>query len=217
MNTRGDPEIPPLAELFRAAAAVLTGEVEAEGPPRDLLARLDYLDGAVEQARHRAAMLRAASGFNRIFTLEAVDAPGLFALGAEVDPASVGMRGAPLASMSGTSLTFRQAFESCVGEGVEYLSQFATDEDAIEQCMADEALAGASPGPRVLWEHLLPWRRDRSALLTAWTIAGDLADGRPVRLPADIGFRRPAEERDIDPPWPVSTGCGAGPDHLTAT
>jgi ribosomal protein S12 methylthiotransferase accessory factor len=122
MNTRGDPEIPPLAELFRAAAAVLTGEVEAEGPPRDLLARLDYLDGAVEQARHRAAMLRAASGFNRIFTLEAVDAPGLFALGAEVDPASVGMRGAPLPSVSGTGLTFRQAFESCVGEGVEYLS-----------------------------------------------------------------------------------------------
>jgi ribosomal protein S12 methylthiotransferase accessory factor len=38
-----------------------------------------------------------------------------------------------------------------------------------------------------------------------------------VRLPADICFRRPAEERDIDPPWPLSTGCGAGPDHLTAT
>lgn len=124
---------------------------------------------------------------------------------------------ARLASVSGTGLTFRQAFESCVGEGVEYLSQFATDEDAIEQCTADEALVGASPGPRVLWEHLLPWRRDRSALLTAWTIAADLADGQPVRLPADICFRRPAEERDIDPPWPVSTGCGAGPDHLTAT
>jgi ribosomal protein S12 methylthiotransferase accessory factor len=217
MNARGDPEMLSLAELFRAAAAMLSGEAVAEGPPRDLLACLDYLDDAVEQAPHRAAMLRAAAGFHRIFTLEAVDAPGLIALGAEVDPTCVGVRGAALASVSGTGLTFRQAFESCVGEGVEHLSQYATDADAIEQLTPAEALAGAAPAPRVLWEHLLPYRRDRSASLTAWTIAADLADGQPVRLPADVCFRRPAEQRDIDPPWPMSTGCGAGPDHLTAT
>ncbi len=216
MNARSDPEILPPAELFRAAAAMLIGEAVAEGPPRDLLARLDYLDDAVEQAPHRAAVLRAASSFNRIFTLAAADAPGLIALGAEVDPACMGVRGAPLGSVSGASLTFRQAFESCVGEGVEYLSRYVTDEDVINQLTVEEALAGASPALRVLWEHLLPYRRDRSARLTAWTIAADLADGQPVRLPADICFRRSAAERDIDPPWPLSTGCGAGPDLLTA-
>src|SRR5271156_4276908 len=118
----------PLAELLRAAAAMLISGTAAEGPPRDLLARLDYFDDAIEQAPHRAAMLRAASGFNRIFTLESVDAPGLFALGAEVDPACVGVHGLPLSSVSGIGLTFRQAFESCIGEGVERLSQYATGE-----------------------------------------------------------------------------------------
>jgi ribosomal protein S12 methylthiotransferase accessory factor len=217
MNARSDPEMLPLAELFRAAAAMLIGEAVAEGPPRDLLVRLDYLDDAAEQAPHRAAMLRAASSFNRIFTLGAPDAPGLIALGAEVDPACMGARATPLGSVSGAGLTFRQAFESCVGEGVEHLSRYATDEDNIEQLAVDEALAGASPALRVLWERLQPYRRDRSARVTAWTIAADLADGAPVHLPADICFRRSAEERDIDPPWPLSTGCAAGPDLLTAT
>jgi len=213
---RSDPGMLPLAELLRAAAAMLISGTAAEGPPRDLLARLDYLDDAIEQAPHRAAMLRAASGFNRIFMLEPVDAPGLVALGAEVDPASMGALGVPLSSVSGTGLTFREAFESCVGEGVERLSQYATGEDAIQHLVAEEALAGASPALRGVWELLEPYRHDRSGSITAWTNAADLADGQPVRLPADICLRRPAEERDIDPPWPLSTGCGAGPDHLTA-
>ena len=216
MNVRSDPEMLPLAELLRTAAAMLISDAPVEGPPRDLLARLDYLDDAIEQAPHRAAMLRAASGFNRIFTLEPVDAPGLIALGAEVDPACTGARGMPLASVSGVGLTFRQAFESCVGEGMEHLSQYATDEDAIQHLEAEEALAGASPALRGLWEQLAGYRRDRSASITAWTNAADLADGQAVLLPADICLRRPAEARDIDPPWPLSTGCGAGPDHLTA-
>ena len=62
-SARSDPDMQRTAELFRAAAAaVLIGEAAGDGPPRDLLMRLDYLDGAVEQAPHRAAMLRAAAG-----------------------------------------------------------------------------------------------------------------------------------------------------------
>jgi ribosomal protein S12 methylthiotransferase accessory factor len=214
MKARSDPDMLPLAELFLAAASMLIGETAVEGPPRDLLARLDYLDDKFEQAPHRAALLRAASGFNRIFMLDAADAPGLVTLGAEVDPAGVGVAGAPLASVSGTGLTFRQAFESCVGEGVEHLSQYPARDDFIEQLTGDEALAGASPALRDLWERLLPYR---SGSVTTWTLAADLADGHAVRLPAGICFRRPMGERDIDPPWPLSTGCGAGPDHLSAT
>jgi ribosomal protein S12 methylthiotransferase accessory factor len=217
VHSPGDREMRPIAEMFRAAAGMLMGNTVVEGPPRDLLARLDYLDGAAELASHRAAMLRAAANFRRIFTLEEPNAPGLVALGAEVDPASVGIGGAPLGSVSGTGLTFRQAFESCVGEGVERLSQFASDTDAVEQLTADDVLAEAPPPLRALWERLLPYRRDRSVPLTAWTTAADLADGRPVRVPVDICFRRPAAQRDIDPPWPLSSGCAAGPDHLSAT
>ncbi|HUB11382.1 MAG TPA: YcaO-like family protein [Acetobacteraceae bacterium] len=161
-------------------------------------------------------MLRAAAGFHRIFTLPAEDAPGLVALGAEVDPGSVGAPDLPLGSVSGTGLTFRHAFEACVGEGVEYLAQFATPHDPIEYLTADEALTGAPPRLTALWHDLQPFRRNEAAR-TAWTIAAALADGGAVRLPADLCFRRAPDARDIDPPWPLSTGCGAGTDHLHAT
>ncbi|HTW70855.1 MAG TPA: YcaO-like family protein [Acetobacteraceae bacterium] len=228
MQPHPEPEMQALAATLRAAAAILLGEAAPEGRALDFLLQLDYLrEEEAAQAPHRAALLHAAAGFRRIFTLEAEDAPGLVALGAEVDPGVVGgavagvavagVAGAPLGSVSGTGLTFRQAFEACIGEGVEYLSQFAIDGDPIKQLTADEALGGASPGIGALWEYLQPFRRDPGAMRTGWTVAADLADGSPVRLPADCCFRRPAPRRDIDPPWPLSTGCGAGPDHLTAT
>jgi ribosomal protein S12 methylthiotransferase accessory factor len=100
---------------------------------------------------------------------------------------------------------------------VEYLSRFATNEDAVARLPAEQALAGASSASRELWDNLQPYRRDRSSSMTAWTIAADLADGKPVYLPADICFRRSADDRDMEPPWPLSIGCGAGQDHLTAT
>src|ERR1700722_16947042 len=101
-----EPEMRRLAEMFQAAAEMVMGETVLEGPPRDLLARLGYLGDAVERAPHRAALLRAAAGFHRIFTLDAVDTPQLIAMGAEVDPASAGAEGAPLASVSGIGQTF---------------------------------------------------------------------------------------------------------------
>src|SRR6185437_14623241 len=153
-----------------------------------------------------------ASAFHRIFTLESATAPGLVALGAEVDPAAIGIQYAPLASVSGTGLTFRGAFESCVGEGVEHLSQFATDSDPIERLTAEQALATAPPAVRELWERVAPYRRKCSDGMTAWTFASDLADGRTVRMPADLCFRRAPPDRDIEPPWPMSVGCAAGPD-----
>lgn len=218
MQPHPEPEMQALAETLRAAAAILLGEAAAEGPARDFLLQLGYAgETQTAQASHCAALLHAAAGFRRMFTLAAEDAPGLVVLGAEVDPALAGVDAAPLGSVSGTGATFRQAFEACVGEGVEYLSQFATVADPIDQLTADEALAGAAPAIHALWDYLQPFRRDPSALRTGWTVAADLADGAPVRLPADICFRRPAAQRDIDPPWPLSTGCGAGQDHLIAT
>lgn len=217
MSSRTDPQMASFAELLRAAAAMLAGDAMPQGPPGDFLARLDYLDDAPALARHRAALLRAASGFVRIFTVQAPEAPGLIVLGAEVDPAAVGQLEAPLASVSGTGLTFRQAFESCIGEGVERLSQHLTDHDVIETLPPDDALAEATPGWRALWDRLRPLRRDHSAPATDWALAADLSDGGQCRVPADLCFRRPADQRDFDPPWPLSIGCAAGPDHLTAT
>lgn len=210
-------ETQPLADLLGTAATTLTGETATEGPSRDLLDRLGYLDGAADAAPHRAALLRAAAGFQRIFSLRAEDAPGLVALGAEVDAGCLGVRDAPTGGVSGTGLSFRAAFESCVGEGVEYIAQFVTPDDRLMSLTAEDALGEATQALRALWERLRPYRRDPDKSRSGWALAANLADGSPVRLPADLCFRRPAELRDINPPWPLSTGCGAGTDPLHAT
>jgi ribosomal protein S12 methylthiotransferase accessory factor len=210
-------ETQPPADLFSTAATILTGETAAEGPSLDLLAQLGYLDGAADAASHRVALLRTAAGFQRIFSLRAEDAPGLIALGAEVDAGCLGVRDAPTGGVSGTGLSFREAFESCVGEGVEYIAQFATPDDQLMSLTAEDALGRATPALWALWERLQPYRLDPDRPRTDWTLAANLADGSPVALPADLCLRRPAELRDIDPPWPLSTGCGAGTDPLHAT
>jgi ribosomal protein S12 methylthiotransferase accessory factor len=211
-------ETQSLAKSFTAAAAILTGETAAEGPSLHLLAQLGYLDGAADAVSHRVALLRAAAGFKRIFSLRAEDAPGLIALGAEVDAGCLGVRDAPTGGVSGTGLSFREAFESCVGEGVEYIAQFATPDDQLISLTANDALDGATPALRALWKRLQPYRRGSGGSQTDWTLAAaNLADGSPVALPVDLCLRRPAEVRDIDPPWPLSAGCAAGTDPLHAT
>ena len=210
-------DTPSLPEVLEAAAAMLMGEATAQGPSADLLARLDYLSGPEELAPHRTALLRAAARFVRLFSLPAPDSPRLVALGAELDPAIIGVQNMPLAGVSGTGLTFRQAFESCVGEGVEYLSQFASADDVIERLTPAEALSDAAPASRTLWEQLAPYRSNHGEAPINWTIAASLADGTPVRVPADMCFRRAAAARDFIPPWPLSIGCGAASDHLSAT
>src|SRR6195952_3357720 len=151
-------EIQKLAESLGTAASIVAGEASGQGPPLDLLARLQYLDGAHDAAPHRSALLRAASKFQRIFSIPAEDAPGLVVLGAEVDAGCIGVRGAPTGGVSGTGLTFRQSFESCVGEGVEYISQFAAPDDQPVPLTDLEALRAASPALQALWDRLLPYR-----------------------------------------------------------
>jgi ribosomal protein S12 methylthiotransferase accessory factor len=206
-----------LGEILATAAAILTGDAAPEGAPVDLLNRLEYLDGAPEAAAHRAALLRVAAGFRRLFSLPAQDAPGLVALGAEVDAGCLGVTDGPVGGVSGAGLTFRQAFESCVGEGAEYIAGVATQDDGLVSLAPSEALADASPALRSLWARLHPYRRDPQATRGDWVVAANMSDGQPAYLPADLCLRRPEMARDLHPPWPLSTGCGAGTDALGAT
>lgn len=182
-----------------------------------LLGGLDYLDDDAAAAPHRCALLRMASQFVRVFTLRAESAPGLVAMGAEVNPACLGITDAPTAGVSGTGLTLRQAFEACVGEGVEYLSQFVWPRDAFDRAVDAPVLAEAPDDVVRLWHRLRPHRRPAANEAAAWTQAADMSDGRPVLLPADVCYRRAPESRDFDVPWPLGTGCGAGPDLESAT
>lgn len=200
-------------DLLGRAADAFTGEASKDEATRALLLQLDYFDGRREFTSHRVALLRAAARFRRLFALQAPDAPALCALGAEVDPAAFGLGDGPVGYVAGTGLDFRQAFESCVGEGVEYASQFLTGTRSIAFLSEDEALADASEALRELWGRLGSRRR----AWTAWTNAASLMDGELVRVPVDLCFRRPADVRDFDPPWPLSIGTGAGADPLDAT
>jgi ribosomal protein S12 methylthiotransferase accessory factor len=202
--------------LFINAAALLGGAPVADTGAQALLDKLGYGDGEPELAGARSRLLTAAARFRRIFAVRAPDAPNLVVLGADVDPAELGLGAGAVGHVAGTGLTFRQAFEACVGEGVEYASQFAPEADRIIVLADDDALAGSPASWRALWDRLAPYRRGDGRAPTGWVEAALLADGEPIRVPVDLCFRRPAEERDFDPPWPLSTGMAAGTHPLDA-
>lgn len=216
----------PLARLFEQAASALTEGVAAdsmEPEVRGLLGALDYLapdggrDGDGARILNRVALLRAAAQFGRVFELNAPDAPGLAFIGAEADPSV--LEHPPVApsivGVSGAGLSRRQAFEACVGEGVEYLSQHDTPLDRLERAPLHREMADCSSRTRGFISSLDSYRRVPCAEVD-WIRAMRLADGAAVTVPADICLRRDAERRAIDAPFLLGTGCAAGPTFEAA-
>ncbi len=133
-----------MPNLFISAASKLLGDHSEDSNATDvrlLLEALDYVTmtefpaqgrASDSETRHRALLLKAASRFARVFQLAAPDAPGLVAFGAEFDPAIADPlhAGSPLVGVSGVGLSLQEAFQGCIGEGIEYLSQLQTGSDA---------------------------------------------------------------------------------------
>ncbi len=131
----------------RAARALSDPRTRPAHDAAALLDRLGYSDG--DPDLHRAAMLRAASKLRRVFQLSAPDAPGLIFMGGEADPAVVeGGEGHPVASLAGSGLTLGAAFERCVGEGIEYLSQVGIKHLTVETAVPSVRLAVLDPASR---------------------------------------------------------------------
>lgn len=202
-------------DLFSNAAALLLGEAPAGGAAPDahaLLAELGYRPQAPaepdNETRHRGRLLLAASKFIRFFELAAPDAPGLIAFGAEFDPAIADAlhRGSPPVGVSGTGQTLQEAFQGCVGEGIEYLSQLQHAGDTLVQ--ANDAAPAASLDGQA--RELVQALRSRASGALTWHSAKSLVDGRAVLLPADLCLRRPQPAQDFAPPFPLSTGSAAG-------
>ena len=212
-----------MANVFAQAAALLLGErprpASADAPSRaetaamSLLRELDYVVGeaAGPDARHRARLLRAASQFLRVFELAAPDAPGLVCFGAQFDPsiADPMHAGGPPVGVSGVGLSMREAFESCIGEGVEYLSQLQTAEDALTGSAFPDPVSTLGPRAKAF---VAAFSADKVHPGTAlsWCRARRLTDGSGVLLPADLCFRRPPAQQQVRPPFPLSTGSAAG-------
>jgi ribosomal protein S12 methylthiotransferase accessory factor len=209
-----------MPNLFARAASLLLGD--NEGTPdrpdaRLLLEQLGYAGVEFEaakscsQMRHRAALLKAASRFARVFELAASEAPGPVCLGAEFDPALADPLHAssPLAGVSGVGLSLQEAFQGCVGEGVEYLSQLQTGNDRLEPAGSGSPAAKLGPLGRD-FVAAFSAHRLRPDTELSWHRATRLIDGEQVLLPADLCLRRPPALQEVKPPFPLSTGSAAG-------
>ncbi|MBB4373298.1 ribosomal protein S12 methylthiotransferase accessory factor [Bradyrhizobium sp. cir1] len=205
---------------FERLAAYLAGS-RMRGRDSELatiLEKFEYLplDGTEpSQTRSRVALLQAAARFSDVFQLASRDAPGVTFFGATISAAGIDSTFAHQArsSASGAGLSLRQAFESCIGEGVEYLSQFETSLDRLRQGPIEDGLAAFDPASRaVLSEFMRLSARDN----VDWIEATQLSSGRSVPFPADLCLRRTADRSALTPPFSLSSGCAAGTSFETA-
>jgi ribosomal protein S12 methylthiotransferase accessory factor len=221
VNSAGDAT----SNLFARAASYLLGDRLDDSDianVRGLLEALDYASvnefpaqGRTSnlETRHRALLLNAASRFARVFQLAAPDAPGLVAFGGEFDPAIADSlhAGSPLVGVSGVGLSLQEAFQGCIGEGIEYLSQLQTESDVLLSPGPDDPAAKLGARARAFLDAFSAHRLHPDAELS-WHPARRLTDrcGAEVLLPADLCLRRPPNQREIEPPFPLSNGSGAG-------
>ncbi len=210
-----DPSPAALAGLFARAADCLSQDAPAPHDVAGLLRTLDYAapPDAPDVRANRIALLRAASRFVRVFQLSAPEAPGLVFLGAEVDPGTVAAEhaGQPLLGVGGMGVSLSSAFQSCVGEGVELLSQFEVGEEPLVRTTADGLRQAAQGEVRRFLDALLRHVQVADdAPLDGLLARGLLDEGVHVLLPADICLRRPRARAGFAPPFLLGTGCAAG-------
>jgi ribosomal protein S12 methylthiotransferase accessory factor len=117
--------------------------------------------------------------------------------------------GSPPVGVSGVGLSLQEAFQSCIGEGLEYASQLQTADDLLIRSASANASAGLGAQARELIAAFLAHRSHPDAEL-AWCRARRLNDGSEVLLPADLCLRRPSNQQQVKPPFPLSTGSAAG-------
>ena len=211
-----------LAARFAAAAAALAADPQLCGLGAEdygLLRYLGYDDGDAGAARERARMLLAAAKLRRIFLLPVPDAPGVVFFGGEADPAVLSARqtGWPIGSLSGSGLSPQRAFEACVGEGIEYLSQFVQTEDAVASGAFDEHCDACDANARRFIAAVLAAGNVDASRAIAWVPARRLSDSAEVFFPLDVCCRRSPPQQDFTPPLKLSTGCAAGATVAAAT
>lgn len=200
----------PLANFFFAAASILEGGAVADPVAR---AEAERLVGALgdeiidREAKLRLAhLLRVGTRLESFFQLSHARAPGLHLFGAQADPGTLiaEMVGEPMLNFGGAGTSLRSAFESCLGEAAEYLSQLSTGPASAlrARCTELQHLPEA-------WREVL--RRQVGEIPVDYVMAQPLGSA-PYELPVpvDLCHRRPPARRDFAPGTPLSTGCAAG-------
>lgn len=165
------------------------------------------------ERENRLALLKLASRLERIIRLPSAQAPGGYFLGSELSPERFGLScpdGSPV-SASGRGQSLAAAFESCVGEGAEYIS-------VLEWGCETRCFAPISSGPLLGVRHReehLDWllggvgfdRKSLGEKPIEWVGLRSLSDAEDLPVPLDLCLRR------ANPPFrkAESSGCAAGP------
>src|SRR5262249_121344 len=116
-------------------------------------------------------------------------------------------QGSAPVGVSGIGLTMQEAFQGCVGEGIEYLSQLQRAADALT---AADGIAPAEALDRPARELVTALMSSRPTLGLSWHRAVRLSARGGVLLPADLCLRRPQAAQEFAPPFPLSIGSAAG-------
>ena len=168
----------------------------------------------LERARRIAGdwTVRAVPRFERLFRLVSPFAPGLAFVGGQlsatpfdpVAPSSVRL------SVGGTATSMAAALVSCLGEGLERLSQTERQDDAAPYRPATTDRVGIDA-------TISDWlNRSFGDIVTSnrqsldWRTVIELSTGRRSMAPADLCLRRSEGRRRLPLLWPLSIGCAAG-------
>lgn len=205
-------------EVCAAAASVLAGEPVGDPSLKEgveaLLAALGDVDhGAVD---NRQALLRVAGRFQRLFPILPPDSPNLVFVGAELLADGPETADGPV-SLAGSAATFAQAFERCVGEGAEYLSQLATSADIVARGPPSRVEHGLEPEALSWMLAVLGDPAEEDMRRLGWVSGRCLGTMRPVLLPADLCLRRSGDAARTASPANPGSGCAAGPTVEAAT
>jgi ribosomal protein S12 methylthiotransferase accessory factor len=222
LQTQGASPTPGAEWLRLAADALERGLVAQDLPAARLLEALDYhsLFSSERKSDHKieVALLRLAARFDAFFQLDAPYAPGLAFFGGVFSPALAGPLHATAenVSVTGRGMTLKAAFEGCVGEAVEYLSQLERGGEPLSLLDPNVELDRLDTHSR---RELGRWlvASAKTGQPVEWLPATRLSDGCDVNLPVDFSLRRPAARRALEPPFLLGTGAAAGMTLEAAT
>lgn len=213
-------------DVCLAAAAVLRGRPLGDAAlgtrANRLLTALDYRpseDDGRDGMDNRSALLDLASRFQRLFPVVPPESPDLVFVGGEVTPGAIGAspeHPGPV-SLAGAGVAFASAFERCVGEGAQFLSQLEADDDIADCGAPTDVPHRLEPDVLSAMLTMLPQAGARDRQPLGWVAGRRLSDGQPVLLPADLCLRRAPGAGGPPPLVNIGTGCAAGQSIEAAT
>lgn len=197
--------------LFIDSAEILSGHyVDKHSSAACFLRDIGYLDEPAANDLDpsldvRIDLLRIAAKME-LFALEVPDAPRMVFIGGRVLPdAFTGYKGFQSSSASGISPKLRTAFESCVGEAIEYLSQLTPQHDITKDDNNNIDRTGDNSFSEDHWlcYHAM---KKQNASEKKWLLGKNLLTNEDRWVPEVLCLRQKASLNTRG----LSTGCAAG-------